>query len=71
LFRGMRRAVIEHQTDDLQACAQCTLKKLQQEGFEIGKLSPAVSGDLKLLSNEQVENVGSPLSVFFQEMPFL
>jgi hypothetical protein len=25
-----------------------------------------VSGDLKLLSNEQVENVGSPLSVFFQ-----
>src|SRR5947209_15539484 len=37
----MRRAVIAHQMDDLQACAQCTLKKLQQEGLEIGKLSPA------------------------------
>src|SRR4029453_5455710 len=41
LFRGMRRAIIENQMDDLQACAQGTLKQLQQEGFEIGKLSPA------------------------------
>jgi len=30
-----------------------------------------VSGDLKLLSNEQVENVGLPLSVFFQQMQLL
>ena len=37
----MRRAVIENEMDDLQACAQGTLKQLQQEGFEIGKLSPA------------------------------
>src|SRR5262249_49295539 len=28
LFRGMRRAVIENQIDDLQACAQGTLKQL-------------------------------------------
>jgi hypothetical protein len=36
----MRRAVIENEMDDLQACAQGTLKQLQQEGFEISKLSP-------------------------------
>src|SRR5215468_684691 len=41
LFRGMRRAIIENQMDNLQACAQGTLKQLQQKGFEIGKLSPA------------------------------
>src|SRR5215470_7925759 len=41
LFRGMRRAVIENQMDDLQARTQGALKQLQQEGFEIGKLSPA------------------------------
>src|SRR5262252_2364054 len=34
LVGGMRRAVIENQMDDLQACAQGTLKKLHQEGFE-------------------------------------
>ena len=27
--------------DGLQACAPCTLKQRQQEGFEIGTLSPA------------------------------
>jgi len=37
----------------------------------LGITRQTVSGDLKLLSNEQVENVGSPLSVFFQHMPLL
>ena len=37
LFRGMRRAVIENQMDDLQARTQGALKQLQQEGFEVGK----------------------------------
>jgi len=34
-------------------------------------LCQGVSGDLKLLSAEQVENVGLPLSVFFQQMQLL
>ena len=41
LFGGMRRAVIEHQMDDLQPCAQGTQKQLPQDGCEIGTFSPA------------------------------
>ena len=37
LFRGMGRAVIEPQMDDLQACTQGALKQRQQEGLEVGE----------------------------------
>src|SRR5689334_10377839 len=54
LLRGMRRAVIENEMDDLQPCTQGTLKQLQQEGFEIGKLSPAAgSGERQPRSDYQ------------------
>ena len=41
LFGGMRRAVIEHQMDNLQPGAQGTQKQLPQDGCEIGTFSPA------------------------------
>jgi len=39
LFGRMCRAMVENQMHDFQPCTQRALKKLQQEGFEIDKLS--------------------------------
>src|SRR4051794_18487116 len=46
LFRGMRRAVIKNQMDDLQARTQGALKQLQQEGLEVGeRFAAACAGE--------------------------